>query len=480
MLVSGYPLGGEMLVAWPAVLLHSDQLAQAPQVFMAALGGVATTTLARGVGAARAAALCAGCLFVLTPALMAQMTTAYVDVTGAALAVAALAFLIRWTATDCQQTSLLLMSGLAAGLAAGTRHTGALLAITCCAGAAVIGARRGPNVGLTAGLIFAASASLGGGGWYVENLLAHGNPVYPFSFLGFPAVVDVSDLLVAPPGPQSEPAATLWSWAQDLWPQRSFTYEHRAGGLGSVFAWVGLPCVLLVAVQAVRRRETSWLLLLSVVLVPFLLQPNRWWARFTFVLAALAAVAIADVLTGHRLSADGRGRRAELASALPLAVTAAVSVTVLAVQPALFARTVVPTDGNPPIASWDAFTVPSGDRFAGGPERPDVLRGIDGARTVAVAVDEVARTGSLFGPRFERRVRPVDTTDGAAFLNSVAGADVLVTCRRSRAGKWAAEDARLRLVSDPSAEVAVWRVTGERAARAGKELGRRLPDVYCE
>jgi hypothetical protein len=54
---------------------------------------------------------------------------------------------------------------------------------------------------------------------------------------------------------------------------------------------LGLPLVLPLAVVLVRRRSPAALAVLVIALV-FILQPFRWWSRFTIQLAALGAVAI--------------------------------------------------------------------------------------------------------------------------------------------------------------------------------------------
>lgn len=110
---------------------------------------------------------------------------------------------------------------------------------------------------------YAVPAVVSGGGWYLKNLLVYGNPVYPFAGVGLPGRTGVSGLLTSPPGPSlPEPVPTLWSWAHDLIPQAAYSYEHRAGGLGAVFIWAGLPCLLFIIVRTVRTRDLPWAVLL--------------------------------------------------------------------------------------------------------------------------------------------------------------------------------------------------------------------------
>jgi hypothetical protein len=225
----------------------------------------------------------------------------------------------------------------------------------------------------------------------------------------------------------------------------------------------------------VLKKDTRLLTLLGVSAFVFVLQPYRWWARFTFPLAALAAVATAVIMslplpTAPRRRSAGR----------PALLLGAITASVLVVQPALFSRTVMPTDGSRPVAAWQVFTTPPGDRLAGPAGQPSALAAIASARTVAVVVDEVGRVGSLFGERFQRRVLPVHAKDLAVSTSTLVGADVLVTCRESTIGLWAATDpAHFHLLSDPESDLAVWRVVGRPSPPAEGPKRRQVDDLYC-
>src|SRR5687768_6978244 len=109
-------------------------------------------------------------------------------------------------------------------------------------------------------------------------------------------------------------------------------------------------------VRTIRRGDPSWLVLFSISLSTFALHPYRWWARFTFVLAAVAAVAAAAVMSPP----FARGPRDAWTSRLPPCVPVGVAVIVLAVQPALLAHAIVSTDGSAPVAAWRVLTVSPG------------------------------------------------------------------------------------------------------------------------
>jgi hypothetical protein len=82
--------------------------------------------------------------------------------------------------------------------------------------AATIAVRRG-RVGTASAVPTLAAAALAGavlgGWWYLRNVLATGNPLYPFTVrLGdttlFPGRLDVQEALVAPP--RARPGRSLW------------------------------------------------------------------------------------------------------------------------------------------------------------------------------------------------------------------------------------------------------------------------------
>jgi hypothetical protein len=240
--LAGYPLYGELLAAWPAVLLHDDALSRVSQVLTAFLGCVATVGLARALGAHRPASVIAGCVFVLTPALLAQASTAYVDVSAAAFTVATYCFLIRWVAHPDGGERHLLLAGLAGGLAMGTKTTGLLVVLAAAFVVIVVGLRHQPRTVVRVVCAFILPAIVAGGFWYVRNLLTYGNPVYPLAIAGLPGAATAGDLLTPAPGPAlSEPLETIWSWAHDLLPQRSYTYEQRVAGSAPRSSGSGSP-----------------------------------------------------------------------------------------------------------------------------------------------------------------------------------------------------------------------------------------------
>ena len=120
----------------------------------------------------------------------------------------------------------------------------------------------------------------------------------------------MSEVLTTPPGSgagSAWPVAVVDSWAEDLLPWRHGTYdfEQRLGGLGPLWSWLGVLTIPMVV--GLWRRRSAALAAIAPIFILFLIQPYRWWARFTLPLAAVGAIAI--VVSGQ-WSRTGIGRRA--------------------------------------------------------------------------------------------------------------------------------------------------------------------------
>ena len=409
-----YPFTPDLLVGFPAVLTHSNSFVGLVQIPFVLLGAAATAGIARIAGLGRSVAVAAGALFALTPAVLAQAPTNYVDVTLAALVLASLYALTRHARTGAAQQ--LIVAGLAAGLALGTKGTGPLWAIALFAAAIVastiaVRTGRGTFGSAARGLVGGAFAGIClGGWWYIRNFAATGNPLYPFTIRLFGTTLfngplDVGETLTVPPlGANSPwPVTVALNWASDLkfWNQGSIDYQQRFGGLGPVWVWLGLPLLAALAVVLIRRRNLA-LIPIAAVLIVFLLQPYKWWARFTLPLAALGDVAIVWAI----VSAPWPWLRTALrASALILATSGA----------ALATYAVDPQGHAPDIPAMQVIALigkPPGDRTLGRLVHHEYafLDQVPENATMVVDLDapDVRFLSPLFGPKFTRRVRPAN------------------------------------------------------------------------
>lgn len=194
-----YPANAELVAAWLVVPLDRDFLVQLGSVPGLVLTIAATALLARVLGARPWAALAAALLMPGSPrALVELVATNMQDLQAAGAAVAVLAVAARrWHHPERPVRPDLVLAGLAAGLAVGTRYGAALLVAPGLvllvvpslaarataldgAGAWTGWVRRWPRL-VRPSLVAVAATALTGGYFYVRNQVFGGSPLYPES-----------------------------------------------------------------------------------------------------------------------------------------------------------------------------------------------------------------------------------------------------------------------------------------------------------
>jgi len=422
-----YPANSELLFAWPYLLVGSDAIVDLAQLPFAVLGAVAVAGIARTVHLPPGAAAAAGALFVLTPAVLTQVPTDYADVIVAGCVLAALDQLARFTRT--RSAARLVVAGLATGLVLGIKGTGIVWAIVLGLTALVLiaWALRGRRLtraaaGRAAAGFLVAAVALGAY-WYARNWIDTGNPVHPFrAELAGVRVFDgpfaVDDVLTRPDAGADAPwpVAVLRSWAADLdfWNQGAYDYQQRTGGLGPLWPWLALPLLLPGAVVLVRRRDPALLTVALPIVLTFLVQPYRWWARFTLPLAALGALAVVAAAWW----APWRWARTAVRAAALVLVAAGVALASYEVDPAARAQ---------PLPAGDLIGLIGGDRSLGAVFFPEYRFLEDVPEDARVVVDlgapEVRFVAPLFGPEHRREVLPArgDAPPPGAWVVTAAG-----------------------------------------------------------
>jgi hypothetical protein len=486
-----YPRTGELLAAWLAVFPGSDALVPVAQVGFAVLGALATVGIARTVGVTGVGASIAGMLYFLTPIVLAQAATAYVDVTLAAFQVASLYFLMRGLFTESPGASgsrasevRFVLAGLSLGLAVGTKPTAVVwtaLSVVTVAVVCAVGHRVWKDAGRAVAVV-AGVAIMIGCPWYVLNMIRFGNPVYPisvdFAGLHLPGLISATDLRSEPPVPGLwEPLQAVRSWLSDLalgvHGIRGFGLDERQGGFGPAFALVGIPATVIAAARALRHRNTPWLVLVAMIAAQFALQPYRWWSRFTIVLVVVAAVAIGALLQ--------RGVK----YAGPVVVSALVAGCVVWSQPFLLLR--VPLGDEAFASAQDMLGFGTGAPLTGsGGEDVVYGRTLDGARNIAVDAEHVYRLSPLFGSNLRRDVEPLDASSPRGALEAAARSDVVVTCSDTPLARLLGSRPGYKAVELPSPlphQVVVWRRTAAAVSDVGLSNPRPspppVPDLLC-
>ena len=301
-----YPENGELISLWLMAFSRNDALAALSGLVPLPLAGLSVAGLARRLGADRPWAAIAGLLFMLLPAVIALANTTYVD--NLAAADLAAAWFLGLAATGVRpgrrRTALLIAAGFAIGLSVGTKASMlvplAAFAVVLVA-AALLG--RGPAVdrirkALQTAVLVGVPALLGGGYWYIRDIVLFGNPVWPFTIGPFRGVGTVDQLIGQHPAElagMSQLRQVLTSWLRDFH-LTSYAYDTRIGGYGiGWLAVLGIGLIgFLLLIRARRYLPVIGMAIPAAVIVAIL--PEQWWARYTFFLPiialAMAAVAL--------------------------------------------------------------------------------------------------------------------------------------------------------------------------------------------
>lgn len=299
-----YPLNTELIFTWNMLFLGNDSLVDLTQLGFALMGAGAVACLARAAGLKTPGALVAGSLFFLTPIVLVQAKTAYVDVALASMFLLSFFFAYRY-AQDPRDVYLLL-AGMGSGITLGMKSSAALYvtANTLFILAGLKSCRqRSPQgsflsyfkrLGLFLSLVF-----LGGSFWYLRTWYYYGNPLYPFTveLFGhtlFRGTGQVGDLIMLPNTPQdflSRPwYRNVWtSWQETNAP---YVYDQLIGGFGPQWLYLEFPALSVGTLIACGKRLKPLLTLWIPLEVLFILQPANWWSRYTIFFVAAGAIAV--------------------------------------------------------------------------------------------------------------------------------------------------------------------------------------------
>jgi hypothetical protein len=307
-----YPQNAHMIFSWLVLFWRNDMLVELGQWLFGLAGAVAVAGLARAIGAGRGASIAAGCLYWLTPLVIAQATANYVDLAFASMFLVCYYFVFRYVQESENERNLwplLCLAGVAGGLTLGMKSSAAVnIGI-----AALVLLGHGmyllwqkkltlSKLSLRA-VVFATLIIAFGTFWYFRAWVVYGNPLYPFTIEAaghtlFAGKGSVHEMIMVPNTPAE--VANLPKWKQ-IWvswtsePQ-SATYEQRLGGYGLQWLWALVPASIVWMMYTLfRRRDLFWMLVLPFMAM-FLMQPTPWWGRYTLFIVGFACVAFVGLL----------------------------------------------------------------------------------------------------------------------------------------------------------------------------------------
>lgn len=314
---SYYPMGTELIFGY-ALALDGPIAAKLVHFALGGLLVVATYDLGAQM-ASRRVGLVAAAILAVTPTVLWEATTAYIDLATAFFVALSLAWILRYA--DGDSRAALVLSALFCGLALNTKVL-ALIALVPLAAMAFAGRREVPLWGrLKASSAFAAIALLPPLPWFVRAELGVGNPVFPSLYWLFGA----------------DPARWTPQSAQGL---GAFLdgFGYRDGPLGALaLPWdmtmhgaafggsIGLAFLMLVPFALGTRRPPRALVLCTFFCLAYLFL----WASPLSSLQMRFAVPVLSPLSV--LAAVGFWRARSMAGALHRRLPVVVSALVLAV-----------------------------------------------------------------------------------------------------------------------------------------------------
>lgn len=376
---SNFPFTMEMLFA--VGLLYDDYpLANLFHFATAGLTVLAMLAFCRRV-LSEAVGWIAAILYVTTPIIVWEASTAYIDIgfgLYATLAVFAALTAVNQPEGDTKAgQAWTLLSGLMMGFALGTKYL-ALLPFGVVAAYLLL--KRAPirTVALYAGLALAI-----GSPWYIKNVVLTGNPVYPFFYKAFPNSRYWSADRAAPyqaeqdhfgyPHSLKQPADSLRSLLQMPWNLMAnadkyanagdYTFSVLIGGLYAAF------CLSLAFTRRIPRLVADLFLIAGTQLVAwfFLAQIGRYLVSMLPMFAVVAAYAASRLLgvSGVECRASGKtSTDVEETGAdkiqLPTSNIQKTDTMLLASR----GLTLLLLLGQAALLLWSVFIVPTSDRKA--------------------------------------------------------------------------------------------------------------------
>lgn len=393
-----FPQNAELLYLWQVLFAQTERMVDCVNVPFALLSIVVVHVFARRYGMNRKDALFISLLYPLSPVVLMQAGTNYIEIMTALFFLTGLYFTVVFL--EERKSIHLYLAGVAIGLLCGMKYTALFLTLPLQILIMLrLRADRRPG-----GIRFYAIILLLGGWWYVRNAVVLGAPFYPLNPFA-PGLHWISGSREG--GILRDVFLNAGNWIRN-YPQEDIGIGSLDGGFGLVFWGLAFPSWLYLAgYSIVRFRVTAWTRLLVLMQLPIgflmLLPASRldipFVNRLAMFVIPIGLLAFGSVLT----IIDDRFYKALLKSAAIIFSGAAVC---------LMSVSTVPTYRFD--AAWADREVswrPSEFKYADSRFSPiweplDYLTrdGVKGARCYLAATKGLFMMAPIYGSRLQNRI----------------------------------------------------------------------------
>ncbi len=248
-------------------------------------------TLGKRVGLSRSWSLAAAFVYFLTPTLISQTWTTYVDQPFADGIVMMLFFTLKWNTAKDNRLFWSVMLGLSLGFLAQVKGTGLhIILITAMILIVHEAIYRRFRSSIPFILTVGAVAATTGGGWYLFNWYLYANPFYPFKIM-LPGTDRVLfDGLWTLKDSMLQNFQTRMDLDVPWW--KLYLREFAFGGWGLHFFCLGLPSMVFVLLRG--NNAIRWLVLFALLVL--LIVPFSYIPRYTIAVSIVGALAFCLVV----------------------------------------------------------------------------------------------------------------------------------------------------------------------------------------
>jgi len=455
-----YPHNTELVSTWLLLFLKSDTFIDGLQLIFCFGGMLATAGIAKHIGLSKVNAVISGMLFLLTPIVLVQCRTTYIDVAFASMFLISFYFLLRFESE--RKMVDLFLSALAAGFTLGMKYSAlpytgmVLLILILILLRELLGRRIGSSGFLQGIVLILLPVFVLGTVWYMRNWVLYGNPFHPFTItllghelfhgIGTPQEVLYNNANT----PEQLRNIPYWKqiWTSWISEPEVTVYDQRLGGLGLQWILLEFPAIIILGVYGLfKQRKYVWMMLIPLALI-FAVQPQNWWSRYTIFIVAPGAIALVFLIEQISMVAV----RSVLHFVMFVAVLA--SMYFSATQ-AMF----------PPERVLQVLRMSSDERTLGGVFDPR-YRWVDGMQegTTIAFTNDMPYLYTLFGSRLQNKPVMIEENRQESFIRKLVDskARYFFTHEGSPQDQWARNHAEMFRLCDSTSTGRVYQVSVSR------------------